>query len=68
MSDGEHLTPEELAGRERVPLATIYQWNSRGNGPPFMKIGRYVRYRLVDVVEWEKSRCVDVAPIAREPA
>jgi excisionase family DNA binding protein len=53
-----HLTPEELAEREGVPLQTVYGWNKQRNGPPFMKIGRHVRYRLADVIEWEKARTV----------
>jgi len=56
----KHLTAGDLAEREHVPLATIYQWNSRGTGPRFMKIGRHVRYRLADVVAWENSRYADV--------
>lgn len=51
-----HLTITDLAEREGVPPATIYQWNSRGTGPRFMKIGRHVRYRLADVIAWENSR------------
>lgn len=27
-----------------------------GNGPPFVKIGRSVRYRAVDVEDWIQSR------------
>lgn len=51
-----HLSPEQLAEREGVELATVYQWNSRGGGPPFMKIGRLVRYRLADVIAWEDAQ------------
>jgi predicted DNA-binding transcriptional regulator AlpA len=54
---GEKLmSPEDLAEREGVPLGTVYQWNSRGDGPPYMRIGRFVRYRLADVVTWENGR------------
>jgi predicted DNA-binding transcriptional regulator AlpA len=60
----ENLTPRELATREKVPTKTVYQWNTRGTGPPYFKIGRHVRYRLRDVVAWENSRYID----AREPA
>lgn len=28
----------------------------KGEGPPFIKIGRLVRYRLSDVIEYENSR------------
>jgi predicted DNA-binding transcriptional regulator AlpA len=52
------MSPEDLAEREDVPLGTIYQWNSRGDGPPYMRIGRFVRYRLADVIEWENGRYV----------
>lgn len=57
-SSDPHLTPAELAERERVPLETVYGWNKTGDGPPRMKIGRHVRYRLADVIAWEKSRIV----------
>lgn len=51
-----HLTLTELAEREGVPKETIYGWNSRGTGPRYMQIGRHVRYRVADVIEWENSR------------
>lgn len=53
-----HLTVEDLARREGVPVQTIYGWNKTGTGPRFMKIGRYVRYREADVIAWETSRTV----------
>lgn len=55
----KHLTIDEFAERVNVPLATVYQWNSRGVGPRYLKIGRHVRYRLKDVVEWEAERAVE---------
>jgi len=54
----KHLSPAELAERYGVPLETVYGWNRTRTGPQFMKIGRHVRYRLADVVAWEKSRTV----------
>jgi len=54
----KHLSPEDLAEREGVPLQTVYGWNRTRTGPPFMKIGRHVRYKLVDVITWEESRYV----------
>lgn len=57
MNDEErHLTAEELADRAGVSLHTVYRWNSRGGGPPYLKLGRHARYRLADVIAWEKSR------------
>lgn len=52
----KHLTPGDLAEREGVPLKTVYQWNSTGVGPRYLKIGRHVRYRLADVIAWENER------------
>ncbi|MFG1966912.1 helix-turn-helix transcriptional regulator [Nonomuraea sp. NPDC049028] len=51
----KHLTSEDLAERVGVPVSTVYQWNSRGGGPRFMRIGRYVRYKVADVKAWEES-------------
>jgi predicted DNA-binding transcriptional regulator AlpA len=57
MDDGDrHLTIAELADRERVPVNTVRKWNAARTGPRFMKIGRYVRYRLTEVLAWEDSR------------
>jgi predicted DNA-binding transcriptional regulator AlpA len=57
-SQSPHLTVEDLARREGVPVQTVYGWNKTGTGPKFMHIGRYVRYRLADVLAWEASRVV----------
>lgn len=54
----QHLSLEDLARRESVPLQTVYGWNKTGTGPRYMRIGRYVRYRLADVIAWEESRYV----------
>lgn len=48
----ELLTPQELADRCRVPLATVYRWNYTGTGPAFMKLGRHVRYSRSEVDRW----------------
>ena len=55
----KNLSPEELAERYDVSLNTVYYWNKIGGGPPFMKIGRHVRYRIADVIAWENGRLVD---------
>lgn len=57
-----HLSVQDLARREGVPVQTIYGWNKTGTGPRFMKIGRHVRYRLADVIKWEDSRLVGSRP------
>lgn len=44
--------PQWLADYLGVPLATVYQWNSRGTGPKRIRIGKHVRYRRADVDAW----------------
>ncbi len=56
-----HLSPEDLADREGVPVATVYQWNRLGTGPRYMRIGGHARYRLADVIAWENARYTDQA-------
>lgn len=50
------MTVEELAEYLRKPVKTIYEWNSRGAGPPYMKVGRSVLYRRSDVESWLDGR------------
>lgn len=60
-----HLSPQDVADREGVPLSTVYQWRSRGGGPPGFRVGRHVRFRLADVVAWEESQiAADRSPTA----
>ena len=35
-----------------VPVATIYQWRVRGDGPPAMRLGRHLRYDPDEVAAW----------------
>jgi hypothetical protein len=51
------LTTQEVADRYRVPLNTVHAWRMRpGRGPRGMRVGKYVRYRLEDVLAWEESQ------------
>lgn len=51
-----HLTVEDLAERLGVPAATIYRWRTNGTGPPGLRVGRHLRFRIADVEEWERAR------------
>lgn len=42
-------TAEEVAEYLGVPLATVYQWSSRGGGPRLIKVGRHLRARWSDI-------------------
>ena len=37
---------------------TLQQIRARGEGPPFFRIGRTVRYRLGDVISWRDERTI----------
>jgi predicted DNA-binding transcriptional regulator AlpA len=53
-----NLSPAELAERYDLPLETIYGWQKNRTGPPFLKVGRHVRYRMADILKWENSRTI----------
>ena len=46
------LTPGEVAEHLGVPIATLYAWRHRSEGPPALKIGRHLRYRARDLEAW----------------
>lgn len=62
--DRRHLTVKELAERLQVPPQTIYDWNMRGVGPRYLKVGIYCRYRLSDVLAWERTRVAERGRVA----
>lgn len=55
MTDLELLTADELSQLIKVGIGTLEQWRHRGEGPRFVKLGRLVRYRVVDVQDWVKE-------------
>lgn len=47
------LTDEQVGERLTVSPSTLRHWRSRGEGPPYVKLGgRLVRYRWADVEAW----------------
>lgn len=57
MSDDDTLlTTEQLATLRNVPRNRIEKERLRGDGPPFVKDGRLVRYRLGDYRAWLSSK------------
>jgi predicted DNA-binding transcriptional regulator AlpA len=50
------LTPKETAGRLKVSSSWLAKARMRGDGPPFIKIGRAVRYSEAALIQWMKSR------------
>jgi predicted DNA-binding transcriptional regulator AlpA len=50
------LTPKETAGRFKVSASWLAKARMRGDGPPYIPIGRSIRYAEAAVVQWMKSR------------
>ncbi len=50
------LTVEELAECLGVPVATVYAWRYRREGPLGFRVGKYVRYRWQDVQTWIQAQ------------
>jgi excisionase family DNA binding protein len=49
------LTPKELGAALQVSVGTIYYWVCR-NEIPFIKVGRHLRFRLPEVIEFFAKR------------
>lgn len=54
-------TPEAAQILGVSPI-TLEQMRPRGDGPPFFRCGRRVRYRLGSVIAWRDARTVGRAP------
>ena len=56
------IRPQPLAASAEVaevlgiPEKTLREWRSRGIGPDYLKVGRYVRYRWSAVNAWLATR------------
>jgi len=50
------ISAQELAEYLGVPVATIYAWRYRRQGPPGFRVGRHVRFRGSDVERWVEDR------------
>jgi excisionase family DNA binding protein len=57
MGEAETLwTVKDVSNFLRVPVATIYQWRVRGEGPPAMRIGRHLRFDPESVRSWSRAK------------
>lgn len=53
------ITRQELADRYGLPVKTPAEWATKGTGPRYAKIGRHVRYRMSDVMSWERAQLTE---------
>ena len=49
------LTSRETADRLRVSLSWLAKARMQGDGPPFVKFGRTIRYAEGTLVQWTKA-------------
>ena len=50
------LTAKEAAALYGVSLSWLAKPRMSGDGPPFVKVGRSVRYTEAGLIQWAKSR------------
>jgi len=50
------LTPKEAAQRFRLSVSWLAKARMRGDGPPYILIGRAVRYSESALLQWLESR------------
>ena len=57
--DGPALIDEkQLCADLGISPVTATKWRAKAAGPPFIKVGRLVRYRRADVEAWLVSRTI----------
>lgn len=62
------LTPDEVSQYLGVPVATLYRWRYRGEGPRAVRIGRHLRYQPESVAAFVKQAlAVDRQKAKRSP-
>ena len=50
----EFLSEVDLAARWAMSSKTLTRWRGIRRGPPFVKLGKTVRYAMSDVLEFER--------------
>lgn len=54
-----HMDEYEVATLIGFAVASLRNWRSMARGPNYVKMGRSVRYRLKDVLDWMDSHRVE---------
>jgi predicted DNA-binding transcriptional regulator AlpA len=52
------LDEKRLCAELGISSVTATKWRARAEGPPFIKVGRLVRYRRTDLEAWLESRTI----------
>jgi predicted DNA-binding transcriptional regulator AlpA len=56
--DSPLIDEKRLCADLGISSVTATKWRAKAAGPPFIKVGRLVRYRRADVEAWLASRTV----------
>ncbi|PKN67862.1 MAG: transcriptional regulator [Deltaproteobacteria bacterium HGW-Deltaproteobacteria-15] len=56
---GEYIPEREVESRTGIKVQTLRNWRHKGKGFSYVKIGRAVRYRWQDVLDYMEDRKVD---------
>ena len=51
-----YLTEKETSGRIAVSKSALRKWRREGLGPPFVKLGRMIRYPIGELERWMNNR------------
>lgn len=51
-----HFDQHALARRWRKSPRTLERWRRENQGPPFLKIGHHILYRVRDILEYEETQ------------
>lgn len=49
-------TTDDVAERLKIPAGTLRRWRREGKGPPFLTLGRHVRYDPGAVRQWLREQ------------
>ena len=52
----EYLLVDEAAALLRTPVATLYAWRHRNQGPPARRVGKRLLYRRDEVIDWIEAQ------------
>jgi|GWRWMinimDraft_5_1066013.scaffolds.fasta_scaffold123695_1 hypothetical protein len=55
-TNGQMLAPEAAGRITTLSPKTLANMRVVGGGPPFYKVGRYVRYDRIELEQWMRSR------------
>lgn len=51
----EFISQQDLAIRWALHIQTLTKWRVLRRGPPFVKLGKTVRYAMSDILEFERN-------------